>query len=144
MEGSVTEEQAVIMVVDDNPMNIYVVSELLKSDNFKVDTALDGVTALSMIKQRIDQFAVGEGILYRLILLDFSMPGMDGPTVAKEIQKLYQESETVTIDKVPYICCCTAYTSVEFKNKALEAGMDHFLTKPISKQQLDELVTLLD
>ena len=38
------------MVVDDNPMNIYVVSELLKTDNFKVDTALDGATALRLIK----------------------------------------------------------------------------------------------
>ena len=65
------------------------------------------------------------------------MPEMDGPTVAREIRRLFQESEHVTEAQIPYICCCTAYTDVEFKKTALAAGMNHFLNKPISKNDLD-------
>lgn len=70
------------MVVDDNPMNIYVIVELLALDKIKCDEALGGKKALKMIKDRMDQYASGTGTLYKLILLDYSMPGMDGPIVA--------------------------------------------------------------
>ena len=44
----------------------------------------------------------------------------------------------------PYICCCTAYGEAAYKRKALSAGMDDFLTKPISHMELKKLLTLLD
>lgn len=72
------------------------------------------------------------------------MPIMDGPTVAREIIRIYRESDLVTEAQVPYICCCTAYTDEQFKKNALAAGMNHFLNKPISKEMLDQLVTTLN
>ena len=72
------------------------------------------------------------------------MPGMAGPEVAREIHRLYQESECVTEAKIPFICCCTAYTDGKFKRIALEAGMNHFLNKPVSKKELDQLVALIN
>ena len=72
------------------------------------------------------------------------MPGMDGPEVAKEIHRLYRESEHVTEAQIPYICCCTAYTDVQFKNIALASGMNHYLNKPVSKEELDQLITLIN
>ena len=72
------------------------------------------------------------------------MPGMDGPTTVREILRLYRESPHISIDQFPYICCCTAYSEEQFKNAAFDAGMNHFLTKPISMDNLENLLTLLD
>ena len=38
---------------------------------------------------------------------------------------------------MPYICCCTAYMEATFKREALAAGMNNFLTKPVSSEDLD-------
>ena len=81
--------------------------------------------------------------MYEIILLDYSMPEMDGPQVATEIRRIFQSSILLNEDKVPYICCCTAYAEASFKRQALAAGMDHFLTKPIHAQELDEILLLL-
>ena len=81
--------------------------------------------------------------MYEIILLDYSMPEMDGPQVATEIRRIFQNSILLNEDKVPYICCCKAYAEASFKRQALAAGMDHFLTKPIHAQELDEILLLL-
>lgn len=52
------------------------------------------------------------------------MPEMDGPAVSRKIYEIYSESEHVTIEQRPHICCCTAYTDDEFRKKALASGMD--------------------
>ena len=58
MLGGVTEvfgeNQATILVVDDNPMNIYVLKELLKIDSIKCDEALAGIAALDLVKKRME------------------------------------------------------------------------------------------
>lgn len=92
-------DQAEILVVDDDPMNIFVISELLGMDDIKCDKALNGAEAIRMVRERMEEFAAdttGSATLYRLILLDYSMPGMDGPDVAREIHRLYRESEVIT------------------------------------------------
>lgn len=99
--------------------------------------------AIEKVKERIQMYAEGKGKLYQLILMDYSMPGMDGPTTVSKIIKLYQESPHVTEEQLPYICCCTAYPEQQFKMAAIDAGMSHFLTKPISMEQLEDLLTLL-
>ena len=48
--------------------------------------------------------------MYKLILLDFSMPDMNGPTVASIIRDLFDDSADE-----PFICCCTAYGDETFK-----------------------------
>jgi CheY-like chemotaxis protein len=70
--------------------------------------------------------------MYRLILLDYSMPEMSGPQVAISIRNMFKASVIVSEVDTPYICCCTAYGEAGFKSKALSSGMDDFLTKPIS------------
>lgn len=53
--------------------------------------------------------------MYQLIFLDYCMPDMDGPQVAVEIRKRFQQRGF----KIPYICCCTANTAATFKQMAL-------------------------
>ena len=74
--------------------------------------------------------------MYKLILLDYSMPEMDGPQVAIAVRNLFKTSILVTEADTPYICCCTAYCEAAFKKQALSAWMDNFLTKPISYAEL--------
>lgn len=73
--------------------------------------------------------------MYNLILCDFSMPEMDGPNTARAIRELLKDC---LIE--PVICCCTAYTLASFEQIALEAGMDRFLTKPVTNEELNQLL----
>ena len=47
--------------------------------------------------------------MYKLVLLDYSMPGMDGPAVAKEIHRIFETSLLLTPQDRPHIVCCSAY-----------------------------------
>ena len=71
------------------------------------------------------------------------MPEMSGIDLVKAIRQMYRESDIVNISQLPYICCCTAYTDPTFKKTALEAGMNQFITKPVTKEQLDDLLDKL-
>lgn len=77
--------------------------------------------------------------MYKLILLDFSMPQMDGPDVAKEIHNMFTNSILLSTGDRPYICCCSAYGQASFVKQAKAAGMDEYLTKPISSDTLKKL-----
>jgi len=75
------------------------------------------------------------GTSYKLILMDYSMPYLNGPDATREIlgylSKQAQEGITTTR---PLIYCFTAYMDKEFKENALSAGMDDLFTKLVSKE----------
>ena len=64
---------------------------------------------------------------------------MDGPQVASEIRVIMAQENL----DMPYIICCTAYAEAHFKRAALSAGMDGFLTKPVSSEELKEICSLV-
>jgi CheY-like chemotaxis protein len=68
-----------VLIVDDDNMNIEVIKAMLDSLNVISDTALSGNAALSLIELRLEAVYRGEAPMYKLILLDYSMPEMDGP-----------------------------------------------------------------
>ena len=76
----------------------------------------------------------------KLIILDYSMPGMSGPETAQELHKLIREfnrkADSETLLERPYICCLTAYSGKEYSDKAMDAGMDEFCKKPLSTESL--------
>ena len=65
--------------------------------------------------------------MYEIILLDYSMPDIDGPVVATNIREMLSDCMLISADQTPFICCCTAYDERKFKKKALSAGMNQFL-----------------
>lgn len=75
--------------------------------------------------------------MYKLILMDYSMPQMTGVQCTREIRELISQNRFV---EQPYICCMTAYTEKSFKKAALEAGMNDFVVKPIFKNQMTHLL----
>ena len=71
--------------------------------------------------------------MYKIIFLDYSMPDFNGKIAASCNRDLFQDNRLV---EKPYIYCCTAYEDAVFKERALDAGMDNYLNKPISKNEL--------
>ena len=118
-------------------INIEILKDILGISKIACDQALSGTLALQMIQNRIQKVKEGTAEIYKVILLDFSMPVMDGPTTALELRRVIAASG---IDQQPYICCCSAYTEDNFIEEAFEAGMDNYFTKPVNANDLLDTV----
>ena len=77
------EEFARVLVVDDEPMNIFALQTMLEEAGFVCDTVNNGKHAVEYVRQRISKFMAGQAKLYEIIFMDYCMPGMDGPTATK-------------------------------------------------------------
>ena len=108
-------ERATILVVDDTPENLTLMSSLLK-DDYKVKVANGGEKAL--------QIAASDAPP-NLILLDIMMPGMDGYEVCR---RLKSDSRTMNIP----VIFLTARSEMEDEKKGLELGAVDYIIKPIS------------
>ena len=109
------EDKNTILIVDDAPENLSVISHILK-DKYKVKVATSGAKALSILANAKQNPA--------LILLDIRMPGMDGYEVCSQLKK----SELYS--SIPIIFL-TSLTGGEDEGKGLELGAVDYLHKPI-------------
>ena len=114
---------------------------MLEEYGYQNDSALDGELALRKIKERITKFKEDGTAIYKIIFLDYSMPEMDGPMVVQEIHKILADYSDI---EIPYICCVTAYAEASFKARAIESGMDYYITKPVSNIELVKICTNLE
>ncbi|MBL4679003.1 MAG: PAS domain S-box protein [Mucilaginibacter sp.] len=112
-----------VLVVDDNKMNLMIAGKFLKKWQTEVEQAINGQIAVDMVK---------EGGNYDLIIMDLQMPIMDGFEATVLIKQLNPT--------VPVIAF-TADAMPETHNKAYEAGMCDFLTKPFVPEKLFEKVS---
>jgi len=119
------------LVVDDSPFNLLVISKFLREYGIKVSTAHHGLQCLELVKEKAK-----EKIYFSAIFLDCDMPVMDGYEAARELKRLINEKE---ISEIPIIAL-TANDSEEERRKCLEAGMDEFLSKPLTKQSLERII----
>lgn len=109
-----------VLVAEDNELNVTLLRELLGGRGHRVEVAGDGRTALDL--------ATRSGAAYDLMLLDLHMPELDGFEVVKAIREREKESESGR--RLPIIAL-TARSSARDREKALAAGMDDFLSKPL-------------
>ncbi|WP_462180442.1 response regulator [Pseudoalteromonas gelatinilytica] len=112
-----------ILLVEDNPLNQQVASQILRSNGFVVDIAEDGIAAIE---------AVEKGT-FDCILMDCQMPRMDGYTAANKIK---QQSKFAHIP----IIAMTANTMEADLTKAKESGMQGYIAKPIEVQTMFEVI----
>jgi len=110
-----------VLVVDDNDVNLLVAQRMLEQLGYRVDTAASGEEAL--------QASAGND--YAAILIDSQMPGMSG----NEATRLIRERES-DLQHTPIIAL-TANAMTEDREKAFEAGVDDYLSKPVFVGELE-------
>ena len=117
-----------ILLVEDNELNSEIAVEILNEYGFLVDTAENGAAAVKKVKN-------SKPGKYDLVLMDVQMPVMNGYDATKQIRGLTDPALAgITI------LAMTANAFEEDKKKALECGMDGFLSKPIV---IEELISAL-
>ena len=114
---------APILIVDDNATNLKLVAYLMKANGYTVHTALDAESALLAVREH----APG------LILMDLQMPGIDGLEVTRRLK-----GDPATAGIV--IIAVTAFAMKGDQERALAAGCDDYVTKPIDTRTLPDLV----
>ena len=77
-----------VLVVDDSPLNRKMLLKCLRAEGHICLEAVDGLDAVLAVKKRIDYDNGGHGAPFDIVLMDFVMPNMDGPTATKEIRAL--------------------------------------------------------
>ena len=138
------DEHPLVLIVDDDRMNIEVVSMMLEGQQVSSVSAINGRLAVDIVKARIKLVENGKAPMFKIILMDYSMPEMDGPTAVVEMWKLFRSSRMISDGGlVPFICCCTAYGEASFKKIVFDSGMDHFINKPVSHDELVRILELL-
>ncbi len=111
-----------VLVADDDPVNQLIVSGLLQRLGCRVDTVADGQAACQ----------AATGLQHDILFLDCHMPVMDGWEAARRIRAEEQQSGRRRLA----IVALTADTLARDRERCLAAGMDDFLSKPVSGMQL--------
>ncbi len=114
-----------IMLVEDNRVNQMVATSMLESLGCRVDLAEDGTQALKLLEMNKNKYAI--------VLMDCMMPVMDGFEATKEIRKREKDSDA---DEPQIIIAMTANALMGDSEKCIEAGMDDYLPKPVTKDVL--------
>ena len=114
-----------ILLVENDPVNLQVISDMLKLKKHNVVAVTNGVEALDIYRSG----------MYDVILMDIQMPGMDGVETSKRIRQLEDEKKHTPI------IALTAYTLTAEREKFRDVGMDGYVSKPI---QMEELFIVID
>lgn len=118
--GGASDKPFAVLVAEDNELNTEILVSILSEEGFEVATADNGQSA-------VDAFAASPEGYFSAVLMDAQMPIMDGYDAARAIRALPRsDAATVTI------FACTASTFAEDRARALDAGMDDFLAKPLN------------
>lgn len=111
-----------ILAVDDTPMNLKVLTKLLKDTGASLDTAASGAEALKRTSEK----------RYDLILMDHQMPGMDG---IECLHRIREQADGLNRDSK--IVCLTANVGADMERLYMQEGFDGYLEKPIRGKVLE-------
>jgi two-component system response regulator AtoC len=112
---------ATILVVDDEPLIRWSLSERLRSEGYEVLEAENGAEALEQARQSVD-----------LVLLDYKLPDLDGVTILRRLKEFDPDTLVILL---------TAYANVDTAVTAMKLGAYHFANKPFD---LDAIVVLVE
>lgn len=112
-----------ILIVEDNPVNMELLKDVLSLRNYECLCAVEGTGALELARNGKPD----------LILLDIQLPGMDGPSVAAALRS-NEDTRHIKIVAV------TAYAMKGEKDIFLEKGFDGYISKPIDNKEFLDAV----
>ena len=116
-----------ILLVEDNPVNLMVAQRLLQVLGAECDTAGNGQVALDKL----------DAEHYDLVLMDCQMPVLDGYAATRRWRELEQERKAG--HRMP-IVAMTANAMAGDRQKCLDAGMDDYLAKPVTRAELERCI----
>lgn len=115
-----------LLLVEDDPSNILVESIFLEQCGYSYDVVSNG----SEVFQKVAATS------YALILMNISLPDMDGLMVTRKLREMERQG---LINHVP-IVAVTAHAVTGYREKCLEAGMNGYIFKPFTQQQLCQTI----
>lgn len=135
-----------ILLVDDNRINLQLLVTFMKKAKFTYAAASDGLDALNAYKSAADTSALlsspptSSRPVFDYVLMDISMPIMDGLTSTREIRKFEKEKKL----RPAKIFALTGLASASAREDAFASGVDHFLPKPVNFKELKGLLEKID
>nr|WP_240125804.1 ATP-binding protein [Thermomonas alba] len=116
-----------VLLVEDNPVNLMVAQRLLQVLGAECETAGNGQAALEKL----------ESGQYDLVLMDCQMPVLDGYTATRKWREIEQQRKPAR--RMP-IVAMTANAMAGDRQKCLDAGMDDYLAKPVTRAELEQCI----
>ena len=113
-----------VLLAEDNAINALLTRTLLEAEGCEVDVVEDGQLAVEAVKNK----------KYDLIFMDMRMPNMDGLEATRKIRSMDHRSKGLPI------VALTANAFDDDRNACFDSGMNDFMTKPVSAEELSEMV----
>ncbi len=110
---------ATILIVEDNPMNMELVRDVLETSGYTVRGATSAAEALEVLKETVPD----------LILMDIQLPGLDGLQLTRTIKQNPRTKDII-------IVALTAHAMKGDRERILEAGCSGYIPKPIDTREL--------
>src|SRR5690606_6556507 len=123
-ERKVSNHQLRILLVEDNVINQMVATRMLNRLGYRPDIAANGNEAVDAVKN----------IKYDIVLMDILMPELDGLEASKIIKK------EVAPENKPVLIAMTANAMVGDRENYIQAGMDDYISKPVSIEAIKMLL----
>ena len=120
------DERVTLLLVEDTEDNRFMMRRLLEMTGYRVVEAMNGEEAVKLAAKEAP----------KLILMDLSLPVIDGLAATRLIRKLPDFANTPII-------AVSAHDTSDFQSEALEAGCNSYITKPIDFNELEELIAHL-
>lgn len=116
-----------VLLVEDNPVNLLVAKRLIQISHFDCMCAENGEVALELLQQKHE---------FNLVLMDCQMPVLDGYQTTRAWRQIEHEQ---SLPRLPIIAM-TANAMIEDRQRCLDAGMDDYLSKPVDRKLLEQVM----
>jgi two-component system, sensor histidine kinase len=120
-----------VLVVDDHPLNQQVITAQLQRLGVQSRVVSDGAQAL--------QILMAEHGAFDVVFMDCEMPVMDGYAATQALREWEQAHQYAPI----YVCGASAHAATEYRTRALAAGMNQFITKPLRIEDLRQILQIV-
>jgi len=101
-----------VLVVEDNPINMELVMEILTANGFSAEGAVNGEEAVARVENKA----------YDIVLMDIELPGMDGVEATRLIKKKHKNLPVIAL---------TSYAMKGDRDRFLAVGFDDYISKPL-------------